>query len=104
MSEHWSPKQRRALRLKSALYQIIDGVLFIKNYDGVFLRCLEHEDAKKVIAKFHDDLLEITFLETRHPIRFSELDITSLHYLRMLMLMLENVMLVRDVLEDTRKQ
>ena len=39
--EHWSSKQRRALRLKSASYQIIDGVLFRKNYDGVFLRCLE---------------------------------------------------------------
>ena len=40
-SENWSPKQRRALRLKSALYQIIDGVLFRKNYDGFFLRGLE---------------------------------------------------------------
>ena len=40
--------------MKSALYQIIDGVLFRKNYDGVFLRCLEHEDAKKVVAELHD--------------------------------------------------
>ena len=47
-------KQRRALRLKSALYQIIDGVLFRKNYDGVFLRYLEHEDAKRVVAELHD--------------------------------------------------
>ena len=45
LSEHWSPKQRRALHLKSALYHIIDGVLFRKNYDGVCLRCLEQEDA-----------------------------------------------------------
>ena len=48
--EHCSPKQKRALRLKSASYQIIDGVLFRNNYDGVFLRCLEQEDAKKVIT------------------------------------------------------
>ena len=41
LSKHWSPKQRRALRLKSASYQIIAGVLFRKNYDGVFRRCLE---------------------------------------------------------------
>ena len=54
LPEHWSSKQRRALRLKSASYQIIDGVLFRKNYDGVFLMCLEHEDAKKVIAELHD--------------------------------------------------
>ena len=39
--EHWSPKQRRALHLKSVLYHIIDGVLFRKNYDGVFLGCKE---------------------------------------------------------------
>ena len=54
MLEHWSPKQIRALHLKSASYQIIDGVLFRNNYDGVFLRCLEQEDAKKVIIKLHD--------------------------------------------------
>ena len=29
-------------------------MLFINNYDGVFLRCLEHEDAKKVVAELHD--------------------------------------------------
>ena len=54
LTEHWNPKQRRALHLKSALYHIIDGVLFRKNYDGVFLRCLKHEDAKRVVAELHD--------------------------------------------------
>ena len=39
--EHWNSKQRRALHLNSTSYQIIDGVLFKKNYDGFFLRCLE---------------------------------------------------------------
>ena len=38
----------------TALYQIIDGVLFRKNYDGVFLRCLECEDANKVVAELQD--------------------------------------------------
>ena len=54
LPEHWNSKQRRALRLKSASYQIIDGVLFRKNYDGVFLRCLEQEDASKVVKELHD--------------------------------------------------
>ena len=54
MPEHWNPKQSRALFLKSSLYQIIDGFLFRKNYDGVFLRCLEHEDANKVVVELHD--------------------------------------------------
>ena len=52
--EHWNPKKRSTLHLKSSLYQIIDGVLFRKNYDGVFLRCLEHEDANKVVVELHD--------------------------------------------------
>ena len=42
------------MRLKSASYQIIDGILFRKNYDGVLLRFLEKEDAKKVITELHD--------------------------------------------------
>ena len=54
LMEHWNPKQRRAICLKPALYQIIDGVLFKKNYDGVFLRCLEREDANKVVIELHD--------------------------------------------------
>ena len=29
--EHWNFKQRRALRLKSAAYQLVEGVLFRKN-------------------------------------------------------------------------
>ena len=49
--KHWNSKQQRALCLKSNSYQIIDRILFRKNYDGVLLRCLEKEDAKKVIIE-----------------------------------------------------
>ena len=54
LPEHWNSKQKRALRLKSASYQVIEGILFRKNYDGVLLRCLEKEDAKKVMIDLHD--------------------------------------------------
>ena len=54
LPKHWNSKQIRALHLKSASYQIIEGILFRKNYDGVLLRCLEKEDAKKVITELHD--------------------------------------------------
>ena len=54
LPEHWNSKQRRALRLKSASYQLVEGVLFRNNYDGVLLRFLEKEDAKKVMAELHD--------------------------------------------------
>ena len=37
-------------------------MLFRKNYDGVFLRCLEQEDAKKVVAELHDGLAKDHFL------------------------------------------
>ena len=54
LPEHWNSKQRRALRLKSASYQIVEGILFRKNYDGVLLRCLDKEDATKVMTDLHD--------------------------------------------------
>ena len=40
--------------MKSASYQTINGVLFRKNYDRVFLKCLEREDAAKVVKELHD--------------------------------------------------
>ena len=52
--EHWNSKQRRAHHLNSTSYQIIDGVIFRKNYDGVFLWWLEQEDASKVVKELHD--------------------------------------------------
>jgi hypothetical protein len=45
--KYMEPKKKRALRLKSAQYHLTQGLLFITNYDGVFLRLLEKEDAKK---------------------------------------------------------
>lgn len=51
---HLGPRERRALRLKSAQYSLINDVLFRKNYDGVLLRCLEQDDAEKVLKDLHD--------------------------------------------------
>ena len=47
-------RKKRALRLKSAQYQLIDGVLFRQNYDQVLLRCLEKYDAEHILTKLHD--------------------------------------------------
>ena len=49
-------------------------------------------------------LLEVIFLEIQQPIRFLELGITGLHYLKMFTLMLESVMFVKEVVEDKLKQ
>jgi hypothetical protein len=35
------PKNRRALRLESPSFQLINDIIFQKKFDGVFLRCLE---------------------------------------------------------------
>ena len=43
-----------ALRLKSKNYEIIDDVLFRRNYDSILLRCLEKTEAKKVLQELHD--------------------------------------------------
>ena len=56
LSENWSSKNRRKLWLKWAPYQIINGVLFKKNYDWVLLGCLEKEDASKTVKELHDRL------------------------------------------------
>jgi hypothetical protein len=52
--EDLNPKERRALRLKSAQYCLINLVLFQVNYDGVLFRCLECEDVDKVMKELHD--------------------------------------------------
>jgi hypothetical protein len=41
-----------ALRLKFSHYQLINEMLFRRNYDGVLLRCLEKEDVEKVYLNF----------------------------------------------------
>jgi hypothetical protein len=42
--ENLNHRERRALRLKSAQFCLINSVLFCVNYDGVLLICLKHED------------------------------------------------------------
>lgn len=45
---------KHALRLKENQYQLIDDVLFRRNYDSVLLRCLEKTKAEKVMQELHD--------------------------------------------------
>jgi hypothetical protein len=47
------PKKIRALRLRSTYFQLINDILFRKNFDGVFLRFLEKEESKKVLVELH---------------------------------------------------
>ena len=51
---HLDARKKRALRLKSSQYQLIDGVLFQQNYDQVLLRCLEKDNAEHILTELHD--------------------------------------------------
>eukprot|EP00253_Pinus_taeda_P027971 PITA_27971 len=51
---HLDHTKKRALRLKAKQYQLINDVLFKRNYDSVLLRCLEKTEAKKVLRELHD--------------------------------------------------
>ena len=47
------PKKKRALRLKSAPYLLINYVLFRRNLDGVLLRCLDKDETEVVLEELH---------------------------------------------------
>jgi hypothetical protein len=50
---HLDPTKRRVLRLKFASFQLINGILFCQNFDGVLMRCLEKDEAEKVLLELH---------------------------------------------------
>ena len=50
---HLDPAKRRALRLKSASFHLINGILFRQNFDGILMRCLEKDEAEKVLLELH---------------------------------------------------
>jgi hypothetical protein len=50
---HLDPKKRRALRLKYAPFQLVNGILFCQNFDGILMRCLARDEADKVLSELH---------------------------------------------------
>jgi hypothetical protein len=50
---HLDPTKRRVLRLKYSSFQLINGILFHQNFDGVLMRCLEKDEAEKVLLELH---------------------------------------------------
>jgi hypothetical protein len=50
---HLDPAKRRALRLNSASFHLVNGILFLQNSDGVLMRCLEKDEAEKVLLELH---------------------------------------------------
>jgi hypothetical protein len=50
---HLDPKKRRAYRLKSAPFQIVNGILFRKNFDGILMHFLARDEVDKVLSELH---------------------------------------------------
>jgi hypothetical protein len=50
---HLDPTKRRALRLKSSSFHLINGILFRRNFDGVLMRCLKKDEVEKVLLVLH---------------------------------------------------
>jgi hypothetical protein len=76
---------------------IIDGALFRKNYDNVFLRCLEKPDVDKVLAQLHDGPAGGYFGGEMNYSQDSQDGYFGLPYSEMLIHMLENVNSVRHL-------
>eukprot|EP00253_Pinus_taeda_P009467 PITA_09467 len=51
---HLHHTKKRALRLKAKQYQLINDILFRKNYDYVFLDVLKKTEAEKVLQELHN--------------------------------------------------
>ena len=49
-------EQGGALKLKSIKYFLIDQILYWKDPLGVLLRCLDPQEAQKIMSNFHDSL------------------------------------------------
>jgi hypothetical protein len=50
---HLDPAKRRALRLKSTSFHLVNGILFCHNFDGILMRCLEKDEVEKVFLELH---------------------------------------------------
>jgi hypothetical protein len=50
---HLDPTKIRELILKSSSFQMINGILFHQNFDGVLMRYLEKDEAEKVLLELH---------------------------------------------------
>jgi hypothetical protein len=49
-------RKERDLKLKAIRYFLIDRVLYWKDPLGVLLKCLDPQEAQKIIFYFHDNL------------------------------------------------
>ncbi|VFQ89720.1 unnamed protein product [Cuscuta campestris] len=49
-----NPEEARLLRMRAPTYQVQDGVLYKRSYNGVLLRCLRAAEAKALLEEIHE--------------------------------------------------
>ena len=59
-----NPKERRTLKMKSNQYVLIVDILFRRNYDGIFLRCVDQRKAQELMKEFHEGICGGHFVPT----------------------------------------
>ncbi|XP_057863203.1 uncharacterized protein LOC131071404 [Cryptomeria japonica] len=51
---HMAPAQKRALRLKCQHFMLQGSVLYRRNHEGIYLRCVGKNEAKQIVEQFHN--------------------------------------------------
>jgi len=54
--------KRRFNRVQGANFTLINGFLLKNNFNGIILRCLETEEANRILLEFHRGILGEHFL------------------------------------------
>jgi hypothetical protein len=73
-------RKARSLNLKAVRYCLINQVFHWRDPLGVFLRCLNPQEAQKVMFDFHSGLLEGIISGIPQPTKFSGLGTTGPPY------------------------
>jgi len=58
------PKERRTLKMKANQYVMIADILFIRNFDGILLRCVDENHAQELMREFHEGICDGHFSPT----------------------------------------
>ena len=70
VSPDLTPNQAQALKLKFVKFCIIDKLLYWRDQSGILLRCLDKEEAEKVMHTFIPVCVEATTTRKPQPIRY----------------------------------
>jgi hypothetical protein len=49
-----SSKERRELNMKNNKHVLVLGILFLRNFDGIILICLDLPKSKEIMQEFHN--------------------------------------------------